>query len=142
MYETSVTNNYNKLMEDFTDLALGLATGLALFLGYLTLDLYSVYQARRELDKKSKQKLMLPPERETPKPVLKERERPRKQVPPVVAVSLGVTPAEVPKPAKSEGPEVPSVPEEVETPEVPIEKPVDKPKSERQLIYEDLLKNF
>jgi hypothetical protein len=133
-------------MEDFKDLALGLATGLALFLGYLSLDLYSVYKTRKELDKKSRQKLMLPPERETPKPVVKERERPRKHVPPVVAVSLDVNPAEVPSIAKSEGPEVPSVrerfPEEVKSPKVAIEKPVDKPKSERQLIYEDLLKNF
>jgi hypothetical protein len=76
---------------------------------------------------------MLSPERETPKPVVKERERPLKQVPPVLAVSLDVTPAEVPKQAKSEGPEVPSVlervPEEVETPKVPIQKPVEKPKS-------------
>jgi hypothetical protein len=86
---------------DFKDLAIGLAAGLALFLGYLTLDIYSVYQARRELDKKSKPKLMQPPEREAPKPVFKERERPVKQVPPVVAVSLDVTP---PMPAKSEGP--------------------------------------
>ena len=63
-----------------------------------------------------------------------------------MAVSLDLTPAEVPKPAKSEGPEVSRVPErapeEEETPKVPIEKPVDKPKSQRQLIYEDLLKNF
>jgi hypothetical protein len=43
MYKTSVTNKYYKLMEDFTDLALGLATGLALFLGCLTLYLFSVY---------------------------------------------------------------------------------------------------
>ena len=84
---------------DFKDLALGLATGLALIMGYLTLDLYSIYRARRELDKKSKQKLLLPSERETPKPVLKELERPRKQVTPVVAVSLDCTPAEVPAPA-------------------------------------------
>ena len=56
-------------MEDFIhlkDLALGLALGLALILGSLTLDLFSVYRARRELDKKSKLKLMLPPEREAP----------------------------------------------------------------------------
>ena len=98
---------------DFKDLALGLATGLALIMGYLTLDLYSIYRARRELEKKAKQKLLLPSERETPKPVMKERERPRKQVPPVVAVSLDFTPAEVPAPAYSEGPEVPRVPEKV-----------------------------
>jgi hypothetical protein len=124
MHETRVTNNYYILMEDLTplkDLALGLALGLALILGSLTLDLYSVYRARRELDRKAKLKLVPQPERETPLPVLKEREKPRKRVPPVVAVSLDVLPAEmVPKAEKSEGPEVPreaeGVVEEVETP--------------------------
>ena len=61
-------------------------------------------------------------------------------------MSLDVTPAEVPKAGRSEGPEVPreaeGVPEEVETPKVKVEKPVEKPKSVRQVIYEDLLKNF
>jgi hypothetical protein len=65
----------------------------------------------------------------------------------VVAVSLDVIPAEVvPKVVKYDGPEVPreaeGVPEEDETPKVTIEKPEEKPKSVRQVIYEDLLKNF
>ena len=64
----------------------------------------------------------------------------------MVAVSLDVTPAEVLRVEKYDGPEVPrvpeGVPEEVETPKVPIEKPEEKPKSVRQVIYEDLLKNF
>ena len=90
-------------------------------------------------------------ERDAPKPpVLKERERTTwKQVPPpVVAVSLHVTaPADAPLiPPSSDGPEVPRVPErvseEVQIPKVPIEKQENKPKSERQMIYEELLKNF
>jgi hypothetical protein len=48
------------------------------------------------------------------------KEKPRKRVTPVVAVSLDVTPAEVSKAERSDGPEVPreaeGVPEEVKTP--------------------------